>query len=62
MTMKFYRAYTQKWGVEPEGYGASSSFMAPYVLKDAIERADSLDSNKVIAALEGTDLIGVYGG
>jgi len=60
-TMKFYKAYTQKWGVEPEGYGASSSFMATYVLKDAIERADSLDSNKVIAALESTDIIGVYG-
>jgi branched-chain amino acid transport system substrate-binding protein len=31
------------------------------VLKDAIERANSLDSDKVVAALEKTDIMGVYG-
>jgi branched-chain amino acid transport system substrate-binding protein len=35
--------------------------MAPYVLKDAIERAGSLDPDAVVAALEKTDLMGVYG-
>jgi branched-chain amino acid transport system substrate-binding protein len=60
-TMKFYDAYTKKWGVEPEGLGSSSSYMAVYVLKDAIERANSLNSDKVVAALEKTDLMGVYG-
>jgi branched-chain amino acid transport system substrate-binding protein len=35
--------------------------MAVYVLKDAIERAGTLDSDKVVAALEKTDLMGVYG-
>ncbi len=60
-TMKFYNAYTEKWGVEPEGLGASSSYMSVYVLKDAIERAGSIDSDKVIAALETTDMMGVYG-
>jgi len=35
--------------------------MAVYVLKDAIERAGSLDSDKVIAELEKTDMMGVYG-
>jgi branched-chain amino acid transport system substrate-binding protein len=60
-TMKFYDAYTEKWGVEPEGLGASSSYMAVYVLRDAIERAGSLDSNKVISELEKTDIMGVYG-
>ncbi len=60
-TMKFYNAYTKKWGVEPEGYGCSSSYMAVYVLKDAIERANSLDPDKVVAALEKTDIMGVYG-
>jgi branched-chain amino acid transport system substrate-binding protein len=60
-TMKFYDAYTKRWGIEPEGYGTSSSYMAPYVLKDAIERAASLDSEKVVTALEQTDLMGVYG-
>jgi branched-chain amino acid transport system substrate-binding protein len=60
-TMKFYDAYTKKWGVEPEGLGSSSSYMAIYVLKDAIERANSLDSDKVVEALEKTDMMGVYG-
>ena len=38
-TMKFVDAYKKKYGLEPEGYGTSSSYMAVYVLKDAIERA-----------------------
>ncbi|MEX1303520.1 MAG: ABC transporter substrate-binding protein, partial [Desulfotignum sp.] len=60
-TMKFYNAYAEKWGVEPEGLGASSSYMAVYALKDAIERAGTIDSDKVVTALEQIDLMGVYG-
>jgi len=60
-TMKFYNAYAERWGVEPEGLGSSSSYMSVYVLKDAIERAGTLDSDKVVAALEQTDMMGVYG-
>jgi len=60
-TMKFVEAYKKRWGLEPEGYGTSSSYMAPYVLKDAIERAGSLDSDAVVGALEKTDMMGVYG-
>ena len=60
-TMKFYNAYAKRWGVEPEGLGCSSSYMAVQVLKDAIERCGSLDSDKVVAELEKTDVMGVYG-
>jgi branched-chain amino acid transport system substrate-binding protein len=60
-TMKFYNAYEKRWGIAPEGLGSSSSYMAVYVLKDAIERANSLDSDKVVSALEKTDIMGVYG-
>ena len=60
-TMKFYDAYTKRWNVEPEGLGCSSSYMAVYVLRDAIERAGALDSDKVVAELEKTDVMGVYG-
>ncbi len=60
-TMKFYNAYTEKWGVEPEGLGSSSSYMAVYALKDAIERADTIDADKVVTALEQIDMMGVYG-
>jgi branched-chain amino acid transport system substrate-binding protein len=60
-TMKFYNAYAEKWKVEPEGLGSSSSYMAVYVLRDAIERAGTLDSDKVVSELEKTDVMGVYG-
>lgn len=60
-TMKFYNAYTERWKIEPEGLGSSSSYMSVYVLKDAIERAGSTDSDQVIKALETTDMMGVYG-
>lgn len=60
-TMKFYDAYSKRWNVEPEGLGTSSSYMAVYVLKDAIERAGSLKPDAVVAALEKTDMMGVYG-
>ncbi len=60
-TMKFYNAYAKRWGVAPEGLGGSSSYMAIYVLRDAIERAGSLDSDKIVVELEKTDVMGVYG-
>lgn len=60
-TMKFVKAYEKKYGMEPEGYGTSSSYMAVYVLKDAIERAGTINSDKVAAALKKTDIMGVYG-
>jgi branched-chain amino acid transport system substrate-binding protein len=59
--MKFVDAYKAKYGIEPEGYGTSSSYMAVYALKDAIERAGSIDSDKVADALKKIDLVGVYG-
>ena len=60
-TMRFFEAYKKRWNIEPEGYGTSTSYMGAYVLKDAIERAGSLDSDAVVAALEKTDMMGVYG-
>jgi branched-chain amino acid transport system substrate-binding protein len=61
LTMKFVEAYKKRWNIEPEGYGTSTSYMAPYVLKDAIERAGTLKPDAVIEALEKTDMMGVYG-
>jgi branched-chain amino acid transport system substrate-binding protein len=59
--MKFVNAYQKKWGIEPEGYGTSSSYMAVYQLKAAIEKANSIDSDAVVKGLEDIDLMGVYG-
>jgi len=60
-TMKFYKAYQKKYGNEPEGYGTASGYMAPYILKDAIERTGSLDPDRLVEALEKTSMMGVYG-
>ena len=59
--MKYFNAYKKRWGVEPRSTGSVSAYEALYVLKDAIERAGSLDKEKLIAALEKTDLQGVRG-
>ena len=61
LTMKFYEAYKKRWVVEPEGYGTSSSYTAVHVLGDAIRRAASLESDRLVAALEKTDFTSVYG-
>ena len=60
-TMKFVNAYKKRWGLEPEGYGTSSSYMAVYTLKEAIEKAGTIDTDAVITALENVNLMGVYG-
>ena len=60
-TMKFYNAYKNRWGLPPEGYGTSTSYMGPYILKDAIERAGTIDSDAIVTALEKTDMMGVFG-
>ncbi len=60
-TMKFVEAYKKKRGVEPEYHGVSQTYMVPHVLKNAIERAGTLDSDSIIKALEQTDMMGVYG-
>jgi len=60
-TMKYFNAYKKRWGVEPRSTGSVSAYEALYVLKDAIERTGSLDKEKLITALETTDLQGVRG-
>jgi len=60
-TMKFCKAYEMKYGTEPEGYGTSSGYMAPYIIKDAVERAGTLDPGALVTAMEKTNLVGVYG-
>lgn len=59
---KFIKAYKGKYGVEPGVTWVSPvSYQAVYVLADAIRRAGTTDPNKVIAALENTDLESVWG-
>lgn len=60
-TMKFYEAFEKRWGVPPRSTGCVSAYESLYVLKDAVERAGSLEDDALIAALEKTNLPAVRG-
>ena len=61
MTQKFYQAFENRWQVPPRSTGCVSGYETVYIIKDAIERAGSLKKDKVIAALEQTNLTLVRG-
>jgi branched-chain amino acid transport system substrate-binding protein len=59
--MKFYDSFKKKWGVPPRSTGCVSAYEAMFVLKDAIERAGSIDKDALVAALAKTNLPVVRG-
>jgi branched-chain amino acid transport system substrate-binding protein len=59
--MTFYNAFEKRWGVPPRSTGCVSAYEALYVLKDAIERAGTLDKDALVTALEKTNLPAVRG-
>ncbi|MEW6666071.1 MAG: ABC transporter substrate-binding protein [Thermodesulfobacteriota bacterium] len=61
LSMKFYENFKKRWNVAPRSTGCVSAYEALFVLKDAIERAGTLDKDAVIAALEKTNLPAVRG-
>jgi len=59
---RFHDAYKKRYGKDIEsGHGPAPSYESVYILKDAIERAGSLDSGGIVEALEKTDRQGVMG-
>ena len=60
-TMKFNNAYNKRYGTLPDGTFSASGYESIYLLKDAIERTGTLDSEAVVKALEKTDMVGVSG-
>ena len=62
MAAQYINAYKNEFGVDPGlTWVAPVSYQAVYILKDAIERAGSINTDAVITALEATDMTGVYG-
>lgn len=61
MTGTFVSAHKKKYGIQPRSEWTSTSYMVAYILKDAIERAKSLEPDLIIPALEKTDMMGTYG-
>ncbi len=59
---KFYNDYIKKYGVPMEaGHGPAPSYDSVYILAEAIERAGSLDPDKVVDEIKKTDRQGVIG-
>ncbi len=58
----FYEAYKKKYK-DPlqSGHGPAPAYESVYILKEAIERAGTVDADVVVAALEKTDRVGVMG-
>jgi branched-chain amino acid transport system substrate-binding protein len=58
----FMSKYKKKYGQEIQaGHGPAPSYESVYILKEAIERAGSLESDAIVAGLEKTDRRGVMG-
>lgn len=60
-SMEFYNKFKERWEVPPRSTGCVSAYESLFVLKDAIERADSLEDDALIQALETTNLPAVRG-
>lgn len=59
---RFYDAYAKKYGAPMEaGHGPAPSYDSVYILAEAIERAGSLDPDKLVAEIKKTDRQGVIG-
>ncbi len=64
-SVQFNDNYAKKYGEEARakmsGHGPGPSYDSVYVLAAAIERANSLEGDALVTALEGTDMNGVIG-
>ncbi|MBU0515094.1 MAG: ABC transporter substrate-binding protein [Proteobacteria bacterium] len=59
---RFYYRYKKKYGKYLQsGHGPAPSYAAVYILKAAIEKAGSLDPDKIVAALKTTDTLTAMG-
>ena len=61
-SVEFYNKYQAKYGKPIEaGHSPAPAYEMVYVLKEAIERAGSIDGDKVVPELEKTDRMGAMG-
>lgn len=61
LTKHFFEAFSKKWGEEPGVAVCSPSYFGVYMIKDMIERTQSLDPAKLIPAIENVDMMTITG-
>src|SRR6476660_1332022 len=59
-TLPFVEAYQKKYGNVP-AYSGYTSYDEVYMIAEAVRRAGSTDSDKLVAAMEKTDYVGTIG-
>jgi branched-chain amino acid transport system substrate-binding protein len=59
-TLPFIDAFVKKYGNTPS-YCGYTAYDDVYIIADAIKRAGSVDSDKLVAAMEATDYVGTIG-
>jgi branched-chain amino acid transport system substrate-binding protein len=59
-TLPFVDAFAKKYGNMPS-YAGYTAYDDVYIIADAIKRAGSLDSDKLVDAMEKTDFVGTIG-
>ena len=64
-TITFNEAFAKKYGeaerTKISGHGPAPSYDSVFILAEAIKKAGSLDADKIVAALEQTDMDGMMG-
>jgi len=61
-SVEFFQKYEKRYGQPIEaGHSPAPAYEMIYILKQAIERAGSLNSDKVVSELEKTDRLGAMG-
>jgi branched-chain amino acid transport system substrate-binding protein len=55
-TQTFFESFKKRWGMEPRSGSNSCGYASVYLLKDAIERAGSVESDALVTALEKTEM------
>ncbi len=61
-SVDFFEKYKKRWGEEVQSdHGVAPAYDTVYILKAAIERAGTLDPDKVAKAIEETDFVGSVG-
>jgi branched-chain amino acid transport system substrate-binding protein len=59
-TLPFVDAFVKKFGNDPS-YAGYTAYDDVYIIADAVKRAGSLDSDKLVDAMEKTDFVGTIG-
>jgi branched-chain amino acid transport system substrate-binding protein len=60
-TIPFYDAHVARWGHPPLTYRGNAQYNNMFILKEAIEKAGTLNAEKLVSALEGIEYVGLMG-